>query len=80
MLAASLRVVGSALLSFGRSLGVFFVLNKLDISDLRPWRRWNQEEESEQETSEKNTYMEYVGAACGFWHFQEVVMVKRFAL
>lgn len=54
MLTCSLGVMLRPALSLGRGLGIFFVLDKFDVGDLRTRRRRNQEEESEDETTDKD--------------------------
>ena len=80
MPAAGLGIMRSALLRLRRLFGVFFVLNKFDISDLRFWQRRNQEEESEQEAGQKQTDVENVRAAGGLGHFEKIIVIESFAL
>lgn len=80
MLAGGLGIMSGALLGLGRCLGVFFVLNKFDVCNLRTRRRRNQEEESKDETGGQNRYMEDVRAGSGFRHLQGVITVETLAL
>lgn len=69
MLATSFAVVLRTLLSLGRSLGVFFVLDKLDVRHLRLGRGRDQKEESKDETSEKDGDVKQIRARGGLGHF-----------
>lgn len=80
MFATSLGVMSSTLFCLGFFLGVLFVLDKLNIRNLRARRRRNQEKESENQTSEKTGYMEDIRTTCGLGHFQSVITVKSFTL
>lgn len=80
MLAAGLGIMRSALLRLRWLFCVFFVLNEFDISDLRFWRRRNQEEESEQEAGQKQADVKNVRTAGSLGHFEEIIVIESFAL
>lgn len=69
MLATGFAIVLSSLLRLRWSLGVFFVLDKLDVRNLRLWRRWYQKEESQDETGKQNSDVKQVRARSSLGHF-----------
>lgn len=80
MLSTGLRVVSSTLFCLGLFFGVLFVLDKLNIRNLRSRRRRNQEKESENQASEKTGYMKDIRTACGLRHFQSVITIESLTL
>jgi hypothetical protein len=80
VLAFVFRIVLSLALRDDFLLGLFLILNELDVRDLLFWRWRNQEEECQDENSDHKRDMDYVRAAGCLRHLERFVCINLLAM